>query len=283
MLRKHFAWAHKLWLSAALSITLTACQNTAPPVAEVTVVVEVTTTSQPTATPAPTDTPIPPTATSSPPPTRTPLPPTPNRTATAALKATSTAEAHVALITDDLETYGVSPKDGQLGWLDSEVRVRTDSYGETAYDTNFPDYSVADFVLQSDVTWNTSSGLAGCGFIFRSGKDFQKGKQYQFGFIRLQGRPLFSLEYHENGQFNFGLSGVKPSFTFKDEQGSTNKVAVVAVGNKLTLYANGNRVSSYTDNRIKEGRVAFMAFQESGETNCYFNNSWLWELKKDAQ
>jgi len=44
----------------------------------------------------------------------------------------------------------------------------------------------------------------------------------------------------------------------------------------LQVYANGDRLGAFTDKTLSEGIVAYMAWQESGQTTCTFTNSWLW-------
>jgi hypothetical protein len=245
--------------------------------------------SQPTAEPAPTDTPAPtntaiPTDTPVPTDTPTPAPtstftPTPDATATAEAQAAATAEANAALVRPDLEEIGLTTEGGYLGWMHDPLTIKVDTYLEEKPEIDYPEFSAADFVLQTDVTWNTASGLAGCALIVRSEADVDKGKQYRIYMMRLQNRPLWDIEYFNLGRWQSTLTdGVLDAPAFFSEQDSTNRVTVVAQGEKLTVYGNGEKLGSVTDKRLTEGSVYFMAWQESGETTCTFTNSWLWVL-----
>ena len=267
---------HKIFLMTLIALALVAvsCGSTAP---------------QPTAAPVPTDTPLPtstPAPTNTPRPTDTPVPtstytPTPNATATAQAYVTVTAEANAALVRPELEKIGLSTDGGYLGWIHDPLTIKVDTYLEERPESDYPEFSAADFVLQSDVTWNSASGLAGCALILRSEADVDKGKQYRVYLMRLQNRPLWDVEYYNHGKWQSTLTERildAPALNFA--QDSTNRITVVVQGDKLTVYANGDKMGSVTDKRLTEGRVYFMAWQESGETTCTFTNSWLWVLGK---
>ena len=237
---------------------------------------EATATSVPTETPAPTNTPEP-TNTSVPTATSTA---TPNRTATAQARVTATAQAVIAKIDAELKKYDLSTKEGHLGWMHDPVSLKLDTYGEYKHDVDYPDLSVSDFVLQTDITWETTTGLAGCGLLLRAQPDFERGAQYQFAIVRLALEPLWDIEYYKYGQFQENITGRLLSAPILDDKsGGTNHITVIAQGNKITAYANGDRLGSVIDGRLTKGTVAFLAWQESGETTCKFENSWLWVLK----
>ena len=229
--------------------------------------------------PTATFTPVPPTATpTAVPPTATPSP-TPNRTATAQARATQTAAPVIAKIDAELQKYSLSTQEGHLGWVHDPVTMRLDTYMEAQWQVDYPDLVVSDFVVHSDITWDSTTGLAGCGLLLRSGEDFTKGKQYQFALMRLAGKPLWDIEYYRYGEFQYNLTGLRDAPGVNFESGSTNRVTIVAQGNKMTVYVNGEKLGAATDNKIAEGAVAFLAWQESGETTCAFTNSWMWILK----
>jgi len=248
---------------------------TATPV--VNVVAEATATALP---PTATFTPVPPTATPpAVPPTATPSP-KPNLTATAAARATQTAAPIIAMIDAELRKFDLSTDEGHLGGLYDPLTIKVNTYGESKRQTDYPDVIVSDFVLQADLTWETSTGLAGCGFVLRSEPDLDRGKQYRVNMIRLQGRPLWDLEYYKHGAFQKNISGdILDAPALNSDQGSTNRITIIAQGNKIAVYANGDRLGVFADNNLSQGTVAFMALQESGETTCTFSNIWVWDLK----
>ncbi len=269
---------HKTFLITLITLAFVAvsCGSTAPQPAAEPVPTDTpfpTSTSAPTSTPVPTDMPTPvPTST---------FTPTPNATATAQALATATAEANAALVRPDLEKIGLSTEGGYLGWVHDPLTIKVDTYLEEKPESDYPEFSAADFVLQTDVTWNTASGLAGCALIIRSEADAKQGKSYRVYMMRLQNRPLWDIEYYNHGKWQSTLTeDVLDAPALNFTQDSTNRMTVVAQGDKLTVYANGDKMGSVIDKRLTEGRVYFMAWQESGETTCTFSNSWLWVLGK---
>jgi len=273
-----------VYLSLIVGLLLSACATAgaatpADPSPAVGAAEEATFTAVPPTATA-TFTPVPPTATPTAiPPTVTPSP-TPNLTATEQARATQTAAPIIAMIESELQKYDLSTNEGHLGWLHDPLTIKTNSYLEIRAQTDYPDVVASDFVLQTDVTWNTSTGFAGCGFLLRGGPDLEEGKQYRVHMIRLQGLPLWDLEYYKNGKFQKNVTGdILSASALNSKQGSTNHVTIIVQGNKIAVYANGDRLGVFTDNNITEGGVAFVALQESGETTCTFTGAWLWILK----
>lgn len=265
-------------LLVVLSVWITSCQPGMLAAFAPSPTPEPTATSTPTNTPAPTDTPTP-TPTDTPEPTATATA-TPNRTATAQAKLTATAQSALAEIEPELKKYDLSTDGGYLGWLHDPVDINLNTYLEERYDTDYPDTVVGDFVFYTEMTWNTTTGLAGCGFIIRSEEDFERGKQYRVFMIRLQGLPLWDIEYYNLGRFQKSVTGeILSTGALFTDQGSKNRITIVVQGNKIATYANGERMGVFTDSKLTEGRIAFFASQESGETTCHFENSWLWVLK----
>mgnify|MGYP001583637227 CR=1 FL=1 len=84
--------------------------------------------------------------------------------------------------------------------------------------------------------------------------------------------------YFKYGNFQNNLTGILDAPSLNDESGGTNRITIIAQGDKLTAYANGDKLGSAVDRRLTEGTVAFLAWQESGETTCTFSNAWLWVL-----
>jgi hypothetical protein len=237
-----------------------------------------TNTPAPTATPRPTETPVP-TATATPvPPT-----PTPDRTATAEAQAAATTAAYVTQIDAELQKYDLSTQDGHLGWIHTPVTMKLDTYGEYQYTVDYPEVKASDFVVHADIKWDTSTGLAGCGFLLRAADDFERGAQYQFAIVRLAFNPLWDIEYYNHGQFQTNVTGdLLNAPSLDDRPGSTNAVTVIVEGDKMTAYANGERLGATRDSRLTDGTVAFLAWQESGETTCTFTNAWLWIFKDES-
>ena len=82
--------------------------------------------------------------------------------------ATVTAMAPVVA---ELPLYGVDPADGYVAWLHQPVTLDLSGFGQTGFANDYPQITAADFVMASDITWNTKNSISGCGFMFRSNGD----------------------------------------------------------------------------------------------------------------
>lgn len=259
-----------------LTLSLAACQSLSTP--EPTATPEPTTTTAPTETPKPTNTPEP-TATNTPEPTATP---TPNATATAQAYATATVQAVISDIDKSLQKFELSADTGRLGFLHDPVTVKVNTYGEEKHESDFPETTFKDFVLQTDVTWNSKTGIAGCYIIFRSEPDNIDGKQYRFFMMRLLNNPLWDFEYYHLNRFQRSVSqGIQETGALLSSQDSTNTITLIVQGSKIAAYANGERLGIFNDSKLTEGSLAFGVFQESGETTCTFENIWVWSLDEE--
>lgn len=156
------------------------------------------------------------------------------------LAATATAEAPMLA---ELSTYGVDPSDGRPGWVHPPVDLEITGYMQTASANDFGSTVVRDFVLASDVTLDTQYGSSGCGFVLRSDGDKEEPSQYMLILSRVTSGRLEFLTFAEGqpaGMRDFYPRTYDPTFTAA--QGSTNRIAVVAVGPVFTLYSNGHRL-----------------------------------------
>ncbi len=238
--------------------------------------------------PAPSETPLPtPSNTPEPIPTGTPEPsPTPSRThtatpdlaATAAFESTQAEAEILEQVGAVLQGYGISTDEGRLGWFGIEpMELAVQNFGTIIYEPVAEMQAFDDILLNVDITWDSSSGLAGCGVIFRSEPDLRDGEQYMLRTLRLSGLPAWSVEHWDFGEIVTTLR-VEPNAAILIGPGSVNNFVLLLDGSTLTLYANGVRLTGLTVNRRAAGRIAFLAWQESGVTTCLFENAWIWEL-----
>jgi hypothetical protein len=236
----------------------------------------------PTSTPVPTFTPEP-TATQAPTETPTPLPTaTPDASATAQAAADQAAARAMDEVGNELESIGFSADSGQLLWLqDGSVGIELDEYGQWIFLPFDEDLVAADFVLKTDVTWESTSGLMACGLIFRSERNIKEGKQYYYAMTRLSGLPMWAISYLQYSQYQKDISAARANSAINQDQGGTNKIVLVAEGEKFTLYINDIRAGSFYDysKNMLEGTFAFSAWQESGESSCTFSDTWVWALE----
>lgn len=233
-----------------------------------------------TATLKPSDTPLP-TETPTPVPTDTPVPTaTPDRTATASVRATAEYEAVLERIIDDLLPYELSVSEGQLAWYSKEpITLRLTGYNVYDYEMIGKKLSLANFIFKTDITWDSKTGLMTCGLAFRVKSDVENGPHYLFQTLRLSGLPAWDIEYWNFGNFDHNVTGrVRTSAVIDQKAGATNHYVVVANKTLLTVYANGQRLSNAESTKLIEGMLAFFATQESGESTCKFDNTWIWAL-----
>lgn len=272
-------WAARLCSVLVSSMLSVACNPLASPTETATPTQPpptATATTEPTATPEPTAT-----ATETPLPTATA---TPDAKATAAANATATVDAALDDIDDILEDYGYSIKTGHLGFMHDPLTVTVDTYGERHHVTDYPEVEFGDFVLHTDITWNTASGLAGCYIVFRADGAIENGRQYQLLTVRLQGLPLWVIGIYNNELGEpINEVGFLPDGRIEDLQGSTNKIVIVAKESQFTVYANSERLGTMVNGKLTEGAIAFGAMQESGKTTCEFNNTWVWSLDEESK
>lgn len=246
-----------------------------------------TDTPAPTDTPVPTDTPEPPTDTPEPTetptevPTDTPVPTDiPDLAATASFESTQVAEAALAVVGEELAKYDISTDAGYLGWVNAEpFEIVTNMGGQTIYEPIDEGDVYSTYVLHADVAWESDTGLAGCGIIFHSEPNIENGKHYEFITIRFSGLPLWDLQLYEFGNFVFSaLGGAKSNGAIDQGPGAVNTYTLVVRDGLMTAYANDMRLSNVVINSLREGRIAFFTWQESGETSCVFDNAWIFVL-----
>jgi hypothetical protein len=228
---------------------------------------QATNTAEPTFTPLPTET-------STPEPTATP-----NVTATAAAHATENAAGVMAELDKHLKNSDVQYKDGHLLWQQTKsfsINLSGPSYEIQKIEE---DITAGNFIFKSEITWEASGWLI-CGTVFRSEPDLQKGRQYQFVYLRLSGLPAWAIEFHEFGFYKNSPSDTRTSAAVDLANGATNTVIVVARDESFEVFINRNREGRYFDysKQRMEGAFGFLASQDSGKGSCEFENSWVWSL-----
>lgn len=219
----------------------------------------------------PTDTPVP---------TSTPLP-TPDFTATAQARVTEDYLSALELVAPVLESIGVSTDNGRLAWSSArDITIVADEFNSLLYDDIDSDLALKNFVLSADVTWETETGISGCGFILRADDDIQRGEQIHFIALRLSGLPIWELDLFKFGAFQASLhGGAQASNAISVSNNSTNHFVILARDATITAYANDIRLGAGTTPASRDkGQFGFFAFQDTGQTTCTFSNAWIWEL-----
>jgi hypothetical protein len=96
-----------------------------------------------------------------------------------------------------------------------------------------------DFVVSSDITWDTQYGTSGCGFVLRSDGNKNALNQYLVISTRgASGHVLFGTM--SQGDLVSGRDiyayGIDPNFNW--ENNATNRLTVVGRGNLFSIYSN---------------------------------------------
>ncbi len=194
--------------------------------------------------------------------------------ALAAQDATATV---VAPIEEELRFYNIDPEKGRVLWVHPPILLSIEGYLQSDYANNFMGTVVADFVLAADVTWNTRTGLSGCGFAIHSDGNREAINQYLVIASRAGNGTVYFLTQQDGEivrQENLYAGTADSRFAWQND--STNRIAVVGSGTEIEVYSNRARLGSFRAGEFTRGFVAMAALSESGLTVCQFENIWLW-------
>lgn len=154
------------------------------------------------------------------------------------------AEATVAApIVAELPQYGLEPGGGHVGWVHDPLTLEITGYQQFTYGNDHPEVTAADFALAADITWDTQYGSSGCGYMFRSDGDKNKPNQYMVIATRFgNGHVIFTAlaEGEIANIHDFYPKSADQSFQW--ENGTTNRLAVVARGALIEIYTNGVKI-----------------------------------------
>lgn len=155
-------------------------------------------------------------------------------------EAQEATRAAFAPIIAELPSYGVDPNQGLPAWTHPPVTVEVTGYMQYDYANQFIGTVVRDFVISADITWNTTTGLSGCGFALRSDGNEEKLNQYLTIATRgASGHVVFgTMAAGEvvTGQDIYAY-GTDPIFDWRND--TTNRLTVVGRGNQFSIYSNG--------------------------------------------
>jgi hypothetical protein len=249
---------------AVLAFVAAACGGSAAPATTDTVAPAATTAPTAAPTEAPTNTPE----------------PTVDLTATTDAENAAAAAEWAAYISPDLKLAGYTLAIGDLAWIQTQQLDLVSHTPGYKYNDMDPTFTAANFVMGIDVTWDSTTGLAGCGIIFRAQGNVEKGEEAMFAALRLSGFPGWDIELWKLGQIQANLVGkVQTSSVIDQGAGSTNHYVISADGTTVIVYANGLRLGAADlKASMTEGLFGFVVFEESGTTTCTFTNTWIWAL-----
>ena len=155
----------------------------------------------------------------------------------ASYQATATA---ILPVLEELPRYGVGALQGEVAWLHKPVTITLNGYQQYGYANDFPQITARDFVLASDISWNTQFGSSGCGFMFRSDANKKTPTQFMVLITRFAyGTLVFSALVGgsiTNMQVYYPWTKDK---SFNWQNNTTNRLVIVARGQKMAIYTNG--------------------------------------------
>jgi hypothetical protein len=154
------------------------------------------------------------------------------------------AEATVAApILAELPQYGLDPAQGRVGWVHDPLTLDITGYHQFAHGNDHMEVIAADFALAADITWETRYGSSGCGFMFRSDGDADKPNQYMLLATRFaNGHVVFSaLADGEIANLHDFYPRTEDR-SFEWQNGTTNRLAVIARGPLIEIYSNGVKI-----------------------------------------
>jgi hypothetical protein len=145
-----------------------------------------------------------------------------------------------APIIAELPSYGLNASSGRVGWIHDPLTLDVSGYQQMAYGNDYMNITAKDFVLAADVTWNTQYGDSGCGFMFRSNGDKQNPSQYMLLATRFaNGRVIFTALADGELANIHDFYPKDADRSFQWENGTTNRITIVARGNMIEIYTNG--------------------------------------------
>lgn len=198
-----------------------------------------------------------------------------SQTAEAIQVLSATATAYAPVFTQ-LSNFGFSPEDGTPGWLHRPIELSVEGFQQIAFENDFAQLPLTDFVVSADITMNTDTGLAGCGFIIRSDGNEEEPNQY-VTLISRGGNGSIAFIRQVLGDFQDvqvpTVSAIDPAFNPGND--ATNELTIVAQGDQITFYTNGTQVAMFSATEFSMGAVAMVAVSESGQTRCQFEDLWL--------
>lgn len=150
----------------------------------------------------------------------------------------ATATAFAPFIAN-LPRYGVDPEKGRPGWIHPPVTLAIDGFLQYDFLNQFVATVAKDFVISSDITWNTQYGTSGCGFVLRSNGDQLALDQYMAIVTRgASGHVAFTTM--SDGDIVSGRDiyayGKDPNFNWGNNV--TNRLTVVGRGLTFSVYSN---------------------------------------------
>jgi hypothetical protein len=134
---------------------------------------------------------------------------------------------------------------------------------------------VTDFYIEMTATTGDCSGMDRYGLIVRVPKSFDRG--YLYGFT-CDGKYSLRIWDPAKKQYTYLIN-----WTHSDEimagSNKTNRIGLMARGEKFTLYANGVEIDSATDSRFDKGQFGpYIGHANTEDFTIYIKEIAYWDL-----
>lgn len=163
--------------------------------------------------------------------------------------ATATALAPVIgelpFYKDPVTGNPISPTDGYVAWTQGPVTISLNGFQQQGFANDFPIVTGKDFVLATDLTWNTKNSISGCGFYLRSDGDQNTPSMYSLLVTRIAEGHVLWVALNDGDVANIQQFFIHDEDkSFNPDNDATNRLAVVASGSRFDIYTNRVLVGS---------------------------------------
>ena len=148
-------------------------------------------------------------------------------------------ESVIPEIEAELREYDIPINTGGIGWINPPVQLIAKENQQLLMKFEYPDIKAGNFVIASDISWETDDQASGCGFTFRVNGEEPPLNQYILIITRMeQGYLLFSA-LHQGIVANLReVYAEGKDSLFDSTNSATNHLAVVALDSKLYIFLN---------------------------------------------
>jgi len=197
------------------------------------------------------------------------------------ITASGDAEVGKLLFSDDFS----SSKSG-WEWSDSAATYTNGSYLLTVFSPNYwtyylnPQISPADFVVEVEATKKSGPNDSILGLLVRRvGPDDYSGPDSFYAFL-ISCDGYYDIEEYNDGDWVTSPKWIK-SEAIKTGSG-TNLLKVVARKDKLSFYANGEKLGDFVDDTLASGGFGLYAESPPSEGNVViaYDNFKVWSIKE---
>jgi hypothetical protein len=216
-----------------------------------------------------------------------------NATASALAKATNTPRATATrqtvsnngdtedVIAELVESGHISTDEGGVILSADKIDLLIDKVDWSIWMPIEKRVDVFNFVASADITWDAPDENNECGFVLRYTPASQGEDNWTFYIVTIHREgAVKAWVRHEDGYEDEPIFDEETDAIDTDDR-ATNKLLVVAEGDKFHVFVNGELVGDFTDDSYESGRVEVFGtrFKESKGLVCRFRNVWVWQIE----